>query len=150
MDHQIIKDCTIGKDCRIWHFVNLYGCVIGDKCLIGSFVEIQAGVVIGDRVRIESHTFIPTGIKIGNDVFIGHHVVFINDNHPTSDNAENSTWILQKTIVKKGAVIGSNATILGGLIIGENAVVGAGAVVTKNVPDRVTIVGNPAKKISQK
>lgn len=150
--NQIIKDCKIGKNTKIWNFINLYGCIIGSDCKIGSFIEIQKNVVIGNKVKIGSHTFICENVKIEDEVFIGHHVVFINDKYPRSvnDNGElkkDEDWESLKTIIKKGASIGSNATLLAGITVGKNSIVGAGAVVTNNVPDNVIVVGNPARLI---
>jgi len=150
---QIIKDCTFGKNTKVWNFVNLYGCKIGNDCTIGSFVEIQNGVNVGNRVKIESHSFICEGVKVEDEVFIGHHAVFINDNYPLSVNRDGSLrkkedWKILRTIIKRGASIGSNSTILGGIIIGENSVVGAGSVVTKNVSRNVVVAGNPARMIN--
>jgi|SRR3989344_9340685 len=147
-----VNDCKIGKSTQIWNFVNLYGCKIGENCIIGSFVEIQNGVKIGDRVKVESHSFICEGVTIENEVFIGHHVTFTNDKYPKSVNKKGklmgrSDWEPLETIVRKNASIGSNATILGGITIGENSIIGAGSVVTKSVPDNVIVLGNPAKLI---
>lgn len=147
---QSIHNVSIGKNVKIYDFVNLYGCEIGDETQIGAFVEIQKGVKVGRRCRIQSHSFLCTGVTIQDDVFIGHGVMFINDNNPTSKKTRNKTWILKKVLVKKGAVIGSNSTILGGVVIGEGAVVGAGAIVAKNVPRGVTVVSNPAKKLKKR
>lgn len=141
--YQQIKNCVIGKNTIIQTFVNLYGCTIGDSCKIGTFVEIQKGVTIGNRVKIQSHAFICEGVHVEDEVFIGHHVVFTNDKYPHVSG----DWILLKTLVKKGASIGSNATILGGITIGEKAMVGAGSVVTKNVPAHTIVAGNPARII---
>jgi UDP-2-acetamido-3-amino-2,3-dideoxy-glucuronate N-acetyltransferase len=152
--YQAVIGCTIGKNTKLWRFINLYGCTIGDGCLIGSFVEIQNNVVIGNRVRVQSHTFICEGVTVEDDVFVGHGVVFINDNYPHAVNAKGKPisrkdWKLLPIIVKKGASIGSNATILGGVTIGEHAIVGAGSVVTKDVPARATVVGNPARSVKK-
>lgn len=141
--NQKILNCKIGDNTKIWDFVNLYGCTIGENCMIGSFVEIQKGVVIGNGCKIESHSFICEGVEIEDDVFIGHHVVFTNDKYP----AASLEWKLLKTKIKKRASIGSNATILPGIVIGENSLVGAGAVVTKSVEDNEIVAGNPAKVI---
>lgn len=151
---QIIKNCSFGKNTKVWNFVNLYGCEIGDDCMIGTFVEIQNNVEIGNKVKIESHSFICEGVKLEDNVFIGHHVVFTNDNYPRSTNEKGEIrkkgqWKLFKTLVKKGASIGSNSTILGGIIIGKNSIVGAGSVVTKNVSPNVIVAGNPAKIIKK-
>ena len=150
--NQIVRKCKIGKNTKIWNFVNLYGCKIGSDCKIGSFVEIQENVEVGNKVKIGSHTFICENVKIEDGVFIGHHVVFINDKYPRSTNetgelkTEND-WISLRTVIKKGASVGSNATLLAGITIGKNSIVGAGAVVTKNVPKDVIVAGNPAKII---
>lgn len=152
---QQIQNVSIGKRTKIYHFVNLYGCSIGDNCTIGSFVEIQKNVHIGNNVKISSHSFLCEGVTIEDNVFIGHHVVFSNDLYPKATNKngyvkKEGDWKVTKTIVKKGASIGSNATILPGVTIGENALIGAGAVVTKNVLAGKTVVGNPAKSITKK
>ena len=136
---------NIGEGTKVYTYTNLYGCTIGRDCMVGTFVEIQKGAVLGNRVRVQSHTFICGGVSIEDDVFIGHHVVFINDNYPTVEKTIHKTWRLLPVTVKKGATIGSNATILGGITIGEGAMIGAGAVVTKNVPAGATVAGNPAK-----
>lgn len=142
-----MRNVSIGKNVKIYDFVNLYGCKIGDETQIGAFVEIQKGVKVGRRCRVQSHSFLCEGVTIEDDVFVGHGVMFINDNNPSIKKTRNKTWKLEPTLVKKGAVIGSNATILGGVVIGGNAIIGAGAVVTKDVPAGTTVVGNPAKKI---
>jgi acetyltransferase-like isoleucine patch superfamily enzyme len=146
----ISDDVKLGRNVKIYSFVNLYGCEIGDDTKIGAFVEIQKGAKIGKRCRISSHSFICEGVALEDGVFIGHNVTFINDKYPrsvTSDGTMTSEkdWILQRTIVKKGASIGSSATILCGVTIGKNAIVGAGAVVTKDVPDNTVVAGVPAK-----
>jgi acetyltransferase-like isoleucine patch superfamily enzyme len=138
------KNCNIGKGTVVRPYVNLYGCRIGEDCMIGTFVEIQKGAIVGNHVRVQSHSFICEGVTVEDDVFIGHGVVFINDNHPRA----NTPWKLLPVLVRKGASIGSNATILGGVTIGEKALIGAGSVVTKNVPDGATVAGNPAKIIN--
>lgn len=149
---QIIRNCKIGKNTKIYNFVNLYECTIGEDCTIGSFTEIQKGVIVGNRVKIESHSLLCEGVTIEDEVFVGHSVVFVNDNHPRSVNRngklkDRKDWDLLETVVRKGASIGSNATILGGVEIGEGSMVGAGAVVTKNVPPKSVVVGNPARAI---
>jgi acetyltransferase-like isoleucine patch superfamily enzyme len=146
----ISDDVKLGRNVKIYSFVNLYGCEIGDDTKIGAFVEIQKGAKIGKKCRISSHSFICEGVALEDGVFIGHNVTFINDKYPrsvTSDGTMTSEkdWILQRTIVKKGASIGSSATILCGVTIGKNAIVGAGAVVTKDVPDNTVVAGVPAK-----
>jgi len=139
---QIVRDCKIGENTKIWNFVNLYECEIGNNCMIGAFVEITRGVVIGNNCRIQSHSFICDQVTLEDNVFIGHGVMFINDRRPPSGDP--SKW--EPTLIKKGVSIGSNATILP-VVIGENSVVGAGAVVTKDVPPNVIVAGNPARII---
>ena len=149
--HQVIApDVTLGRDVRIQNFVNLYGCEIGDETKIGTFVEIQKGAKIGERCKISSHTFICEGVTIEAGVFVGHGVTFINDHYPRATNAngrlqEDGDWTCQHTLVKRGASIGSGATLLGGITVGENAIIGAGSVVTEDVPPGATAVGNPAR-----
>jgi acetyltransferase-like isoleucine patch superfamily enzyme len=150
-DYQrIAPDVKLGRDVRIHGFVNLYGCEIGDETRIGTFVEIQKGAKIGERCKISSHTFICEGVTIESGVFVGHGVTFINDRYPRAVNAGGELkaemdWNCQRTVIKRGAAIGSGATLLGGIIIGENAMVGAGSVVTKDVPPDTVVVGNPAR-----
>lgn len=132
----------VGDSTKIWQPSNVYGCEIGENCMVGAFTEIQSDVKIGDNVRIQSHTFVCSLVTIENNVFVGHGVMFINDKHPPSGNPQK--W--QKTIVKEGASIGSNATILPA-VIGRNSVVGAGAVVTHDVPENGIAVGVPAKVV---
>jgi acetyltransferase-like isoleucine patch superfamily enzyme len=147
---RIAPDVKLGQGVRIYAFVNLYGCTIGDESKIGSFVEIQKGVTIGRRVKISSHTFICEGVTLEDFVFIGHGVMFTNDKYPRATNPDGSLktdkdWSVIPTLVKRGASIGSNATIICGITIGENAIVGAGSVVTKHVPANAIVVGVPAQ-----
>ena len=146
----IADDVKLGRDVRIYNFVNLYGCEIGDETRIGTFVEIQKGAKVGRRVKIQSHTFICEGVEIENQVFVGHGVTFINDRFPravtaSGDLQADGDWTLVRTVVRRGASIGSGATILCGVEIGENAVVGAGSVVTRSVPAGTIVAGNPAR-----
>ena len=151
--HQLIADdVKLGRDVRIFGFVNLYGCEIGDGTRIGSFVEIQKGARIGARCKISSHTFICEGVLIESEVFVGHGVTFINDRRPkaTNDNGglqSEADWSCEKTVVRRGASIGSGSTLLGGITIGENALIGAGSVVTRDVPPNATVAGNPARPL---
>lgn len=147
---RIAPDVTLGRNVRIHAFVNLYGCAVGEETQIGTFVEIQKGASIGDHCKISSHTFICEGVTIESGVFVGHSVTFINDRYPQATNAagrlqKETDWICQRTLVKRGASIGSGATLLGGITVGENAIVGAGSVVTKDVPPDSIVAGNPAK-----
>jgi len=148
---KISPDVKIGRDVKIFSFTNLYGCEIGDESKIGTFVEIQKGARIGARCKVSSHTFICEGVTVEDEVFIGHNVTFINDRFPRSTSGgklqTEADWTCVPTLVKKGASIGSGATILCGITIGENALVGAGSLVTKNVPPRAIVAGNPAKVI---
>lgn len=139
--NQIKKNVKIGAKTKVWSYVNLYDCTIGNECIIGSFVEIQKNAVIGNKVKVGSHSFICEGVTIEDGVFIGHHVVFTNDKYPRSEGE----WELLPTMVKKDASIGSNCTILPGITIGENALIGAGSVVTKDVPPHAVVAGNPAR-----
>jgi len=146
---RIAPDVKLGNNVKIYAFVNLYGCEIGDETRLGTFVEVQKGVKIGSRVKISSHSFICEGVEIEDDVFIGHCVTFINDKYPraTADSGALQTeddWECIGTLIKKGASIGSNATILCGVTIGEGAMVGAGSVVTHDVPPGAVVAGNPA------
>lgn len=147
---RIAQDVKLGRDVRIYAFVNLYGCEIGDETKIGTFVEIQKGVRIGRRVKVSSHTFICEGVTIQDEAFIGHGVMFINDKYPRSTNPDgslqvDSDWTILPTIVERRASIGSNATIMAGVSIGEGAIVGAGSVVTRDVPAFTIVAGSPAK-----
>jgi acetyltransferase-like isoleucine patch superfamily enzyme len=134
-------DCKIGKGTKIWRYTNLYGCEIGEDCVIGSYVEIGRGVKIGNRCKVECRTFIPPGVTVEDEVFIGPGVVFTNDKHPKAVG----DWKITPTLVKRGASIGAGAVIVCGVTIGESATVGAGAVVTRDVLPGVTVVGNPAR-----
>ena len=147
---RIAPDVKLGRDVRIYAFVNLYGCEIGDESKIGTFVEIQKGVRIGRRVKVSSHSFICEGVTIEDECFIGHGVMFTNDKYPRSANADGSLqteadWAVVPTLIKRGASIGSNATILCGVTVGERAIVGAGSVVTKDVPPGAVVAGVPAR-----
>jgi len=146
----IAPDVKLGKDVKLSKFINLYGCEVGDRTKIGAFVEIQKNVKIGKTCKISSHTFICEGVSIEDNVFVGHGVTFINDSHPRATTPEGelqceNDWKVEHTLVKKGASIGSGATILANVVIGENALVGAGSVVTHDVPDNAIVVGNPAR-----
>ena len=146
----VASDVKLGRNVRISGFVNLYGCEIGDETKIGAFVEVQKGASIGPRCKISSHTFVCEGVTIEEGVFIGHNVTFINDRYPRATNARGelqseADWHCQRTFIKRGASIGSGATLLGGITIGENATVGAGSVVTKDVPANAVVAGNPAR-----
>jgi len=138
-----IDNCEIGEDTIVRDFVNLYGCKIGRGCRIAAYVEIQRGVTIGDRCKVEAFAFIPSGVKIEDEVFVGPHACFTNDRVPKAVG----DWEVTPTLVKKGASIGANATIICGVTIGENALIGAGAVVTKDVPANAVVAGCPAKVI---
>ena len=147
---RIAPDVKLGRGTQVHCFANLYGCTIGDDTRIGAFVEVQKNAVIGNRCKISSHTFICEGVHIEDDCFIGHGVCFINDKYPHATAAggglqTEKDWKVVETRVKRGASIGSNATILCGVTIGEGAIVGAGAVVTKDVPPHTIVAGNPAE-----
>jgi acetyltransferase-like isoleucine patch superfamily enzyme len=146
----IKDDVKLGKDVKLSTFINLYGCEIGDETKIGAFVEIQKNATIGRRCKISSHTFICEGVTIEDNVFIGHGVMFVNDMYPraTAPGGTLQTeqdWKVEKTLVKKGASIGTGVTVLANVTIGEDAIVGAGAVVTRDVPPRTIVAGNPAR-----
>lgn len=150
---RITSDVILGSDVKIYAFVNLYGCEIGDESRVGAFVEIQKGVKIGKRVKVSSHTFICEGVTIEDEAFIGHGVMFINDKYPrattiTGQSQTEADWVCIPTLIGKGASIGSNATILCGVTVGERAIVGAGSVVTHDVPSGAVVAGNPARIIS--
>lgn len=147
---RIATDVKLGRNVRLHAFVNLYGCEIGDDVKIGTFVEIQKGVKIGNRCKVSSHTFICEGVTLEDEVFIGHNVTFINDRNPRATNPSGqlqteSDWKCVRTLVKRGASIGSGAILLCGITIGKNAMIGAGSVVTKDVPAGVVVAGNPAR-----
>ncbi len=143
----LIKDSKIGDGSKIWNYVNIYGSIIGKYCTIGSYTEIQNDVIIGNNVTISSHSFICSMVVVEDDVFIGHGVMTINDSNPPSFRKTGTKDQWKPIIIKKGAIIGSNATIFP-VVIGENARVGAGAVVTRDVPANATVIGNPAKIIN--
>jgi acetyltransferase-like isoleucine patch superfamily enzyme len=147
--NSISPDVTLGENVKLARFINLYGCTVGDNTKIGTFVEIQKNATIGRNCKISSHSFICEGVTIEDGVFVGHGVMFINDSYPraTANGAlqTESDWKVERTIVRKGASIGSGATILANVTIGENALVGAGSVVTKDVPPNAVVAGNPAR-----
>jgi acetyltransferase-like isoleucine patch superfamily enzyme len=146
----IAPDVKLGENVKLSKFVNLYGCQIGDETKIGAFVEIQKNATVGKRCKISSHTFICEGVTIEDNVFIGHGVMFINDGYPRATAADGqlqteADWKVERTVIRKGASVGSGATILCNTTVGENAIVGAGSVVTKDVPPNSFVAGNPAK-----
>ena len=147
---KIAPDVKLGKDTKVYDFVNLYGCEIGDRTKVGTFVEIQKGAKIGNDCKISSHTFICEGVTIEDGVFVGHNVSFINDKYPRSTTAgggmqTEADWKVVTTLVKKGSSIGTSTTVLCGVTIGENAIVGSGSVVTKDVPANTVVAGVPAR-----
>jgi acetyltransferase-like isoleucine patch superfamily enzyme len=152
---RVLANVRVGRNVRIFNFVNAYGCEIGDNTKVGSFVEIQRNARIGRNCKVSSHSFVCEGVEIGDGVFIGHNVSFINDKHPRAANADGSLqsdadWKVQPTRVKDGASIGTGSVILCGITIGERSVVGAGSVVTRDVPDGATVAGNPARPLAKK
>ena len=147
---RVAPDVILGRDVQLYAFVNLYGCRVGDETRIGTFVEIQRGASVGARCKISSHTFVCEGVTIEDEVFVGHGVMFINDRLPRATRPDGSPqaeedWTLERTVVRRGASLGSNATIMCGVEVGERAVVGAGAVVTRSVPPGAVVAGNPAR-----
>ncbi len=151
---KIAPDVKLGKDVFLNDFINLYGCTIGDNAKIGPFVEIQKNAFIGAECKIQSHTFICEGVTIEDEVFVGHGVMFTNDIYPRSTSPNGglqteSDWQVVPTLIKRGASLGSNATILCGITIGVNSIIGAGSVVTKDIPDNVIAAGNPARVIRE-
>jgi acetyltransferase-like isoleucine patch superfamily enzyme len=150
--HRLIDDVEFGDGVVVYSFTNIYGCRIGDRTRVGTFVEIQRGATIGAHCKIQSHSFICDGVEIEDEVFIGHGVMFVNDKRPraTDDSGRLQTdddWELQRTVIERGASVGSGATVLGGVRIGTGATIGAGAVVTKDVEPGQTVVGNPARPL---
>lgn len=150
LQQRIAPDVKLGKGVRIFAFTNLYGCELGDDVKVGTFVEIQKGAKIGNRCKISSHTFICEGVTLEDEVFIGHNVTFVNDRFPRATNAggglqTEADWKCVPTLVKRGASIGSGATLLCGITVGARALVGAGSVVTRDVPDDAVVAGNPAR-----
>jgi len=152
-NRQIAADVKLGKGVRIFGFTNLYGCEIGDDTKIGTFVEVQKGAKIGSRCKVSSHSFICEGVTIEDEVFIGHNVTFINDRFPRATAGgqlqTEADWNCVPTLIKRGASIGSSATILCGITIGEGAIIGAGSVVTKNVAPHTVVAGNPARVLKK-
>ena len=149
---RVAADVKLGRDVKMFAFVNLYGCEIGDESRIGAFVEIQKNAIVGSRCKISSHTFICEGVVIEDEVFVGHGVMFTNDRFPRATNPDGSPqseadWTVESTIIRRTASIGSNVTIVAGVTIGIGALVGAGAVVTKSVPDYAIVAGVPARVV---
>jgi acetyltransferase-like isoleucine patch superfamily enzyme len=150
----IAPDVKVGRNVKFSQFINLYGCEVGDETKIGAFVEIQKNAKVGRRCKISSHTFICEGVTIEDDVFVGHNVTFVNDSFPRATSSTGALqteqdWKVEVTLVKRGASIGSGATILANVVIGENALIGAGCVVTRDVPANAITVGNPGKVVGK-
>jgi acetyltransferase-like isoleucine patch superfamily enzyme len=147
----IAPNVTLGKNVTLSKFINMYGCTIGENTKVGAFVEVQKGVTIGKNCKVSSHTFVCEGVTIEDDVFVGHGVMFINDKVPRSTSGGSlqteADWKVVTTVIKKGASLGTNSTIMCGITVGENAVVGAGSVVLKDVPANTVVAGNPAREI---
>jgi len=145
----IAPDVKLGQNVKLARFINLYGCVVGDNTKIGTFVEIQKNATVGKNCKISSHSFICEGVTIEDDVFIGHGVMFINDSYPRATAGgklqTEADWKVERTVIRRGASIGSGATILANVTVGQNALVGAGSVVTKDVPANAVVAGNPAR-----
>ena len=155
MFRRVAADVELGAGVRLGAFINLYGCSIGDGSRVGAFVEVQRGAKVGKRCKVSSHSFLCEGVTIEDEVFIGHGVMFTNDKNPRAANPDGSPkgdgdWTCEYTIVRRGASIGSGATILCGIEIGEGALVGAGAVVTKNVGAGATVAGNPSRVLARR
>jgi UDP-2-acetamido-3-amino-2,3-dideoxy-glucuronate N-acetyltransferase len=149
---RIAADVRLGDNVTLAPFINLYGCSIGDDTKIGPFVEIQRDAAVGRRCKISSHTFICSGVTIEDQVFIGHGVTFVNDTYPRATTPDGrlqtgADWTVETTLVRRGASIGSGATILSKVVIGEHAIVGAGSVVTRDVPAHTIVAGNPARLV---
>jgi acetyltransferase-like isoleucine patch superfamily enzyme len=152
--YRLIDDVEFGEGVVVFSFANLYGCKIGDNTRVGTFVEIQRGAVVGANCKVQSHSFICDGVTIEDDVFVGHGVLFINDRNPRATTEQgglqtDSDWVLEPTLVRRAASLGSGAIILGGVTVGEQALVGAGAVVTRDVPAGAVVVGNPARVLER-
>jgi UDP-2-acetamido-3-amino-2,3-dideoxy-glucuronate N-acetyltransferase len=151
---RLIDDVDFGENVIVYAFTNLYGCTIGENSRIGTYVEVQRGAVIGANCKVQSHTFVCEGVVIEDEVFVGHGVMFINDRHPRATNADGELqvaddWTLERTVIERGASIGSGALVLGNVRVGAGALVGAGAVVTKDVPPQAVVAGVPARALSR-